>query len=55
MAIKNILLHLTRDQRNDARMNVAVNMAKIHNAHVTALYVIAPPEVPAFVTERMSR
>ncbi len=49
MAIKNILLHLTRDPRNDARINVAINMAKAHTAHITALYVIAPPEVPAFV------
>ena len=49
MAYKNILLHLTRDSRNDARINVAVNMAKAHGAHVTALYVISPPEVPAFV------
>jgi nucleotide-binding universal stress UspA family protein len=42
-------LHLTRDSRNDARIKVAVDMAKVHDAHVTALYVIAPPEVPAFV------
>jgi len=49
MAYKNILLHLTRDSRNDARIKVAIDMAKAHNAHLTALYVIAPPEVPAFV------
>lgn len=49
MAYKNILLHLTRDSRNDVRISVAVNLAKAHDAHITALYVISPPEVPAFV------
>jgi nucleotide-binding universal stress UspA family protein len=49
MAIKNILLHLTNDPRNELRINSAIALAQVHNAHITALYVIAPPQVPAYV------
>ena len=49
MAIKNILLYLTQDPRNDARIEAAIALAKTHESHITALYVISPPEMPAYI------
>ncbi len=49
MAIKNILIHLTHDPRNEARTETALSLARRHDSHVTALYISVPPQVPAYV------
>lgn len=49
MGFKNILLHLTEDPRNDVRSKLAVKLAADHDSHLTALFVINPPEVPVYV------
>ena len=49
MAIKNILLHLTEDPRNKARLQAALTLASTHEAQLTALYTITPVTMPAYV------
>ena len=49
MAIKNILLHLTEDPRNDARIEAAIGLAQRHDSQITAFFVTMPPQVPAYV------
>ena len=49
MSIKSILLHLSQDSRNAARTAAALGLAETHGAHVTALYTMSPPQLPAYV------
>ncbi|MEH6402174.1 MAG: universal stress protein [Sneathiella sp.] len=46
MSIKTILLHLTNDDRLNVRIDVALNIATEHNAHIRALYVVTPATPP---------
>jgi nucleotide-binding universal stress UspA family protein len=49
MSYKTILLGLVAgDQRNGARIQTTVNLAASQGAHVTALYMIPPFNIPAF-------
>ncbi len=47
MSIKSILVHLANDADHMARLRVAYALAKKHNAHVTALYISTPINMPA--------
>ena len=44
MALKSILLHLERDQRNGARTRVAIDLAARHQAHVVGLFAHSEPQ-----------
>ena len=44
MTYKDILVHLTEDQRNDARTEAALELARQFGAHLTALYTLPPPQ-----------
>ena len=46
MAYKDILVHLDSDKAAGARLDVACALAIAHNAHLTAIHVVAPPYVP---------
>ena len=43
MAIKNILLHIDRDERNGARSDLAIGLAQEHEAHLVGLFAYAGP------------
>ena len=45
MAIKDILLHLGPGERSSERTDVACLLAQAHEAHLTAIYFIAPPYI----------
>ncbi len=49
MTIKTILLHLTDDPRNAARLASATALAQRHEAHLVGLYTTAPLVVPGYV------
>ena len=44
MTIKNILLYLGLGDGLEKKTSLALNLAQTHNASLTALYVVAPPE-----------
>lgn len=52
MAIKTILVHLGDDQDCPARLKTAVGLAKRHRAHLVALYLTRPLDLPAEVAGR---
>jgi nucleotide-binding universal stress UspA family protein len=49
MSIKNILVHVDDSDHVDGRLDVAVGLAKAHQAHLAAIYAIPEPFVPAYV------
>ncbi|WP_119165415.1 universal stress protein [Algihabitans albus] len=52
MPIKTILVHLANDAHHVERLDVAVRLAKQHNAHITALFITFPVGMPASVAGR---
>lgn len=49
MAIKNILVHVSDDPRSSTRLELAIALARVHEAHLTALYVIPSLQFPGYV------
>jgi nucleotide-binding universal stress UspA family protein len=47
MTLKTILLQLTDNSANDNSIDVAVSLAKKHDAYINAIYAIAPVHTPA--------
>lgn len=52
MALKTILVHLADDADAPARVAVAQALAKAHGAHLTALFITRPLDLPVEVTGR---
>jgi nucleotide-binding universal stress UspA family protein len=48
MALKDILVHIDDGKANQARVNAAVALARRHDAHLTALYVIPQFFIPSY-------
>ena len=46
--IRNILLHVDDDPRHGQRLDLAIRLALQHEAHLTGLLPIMPPQIPAF-------
>jgi nucleotide-binding universal stress UspA family protein len=46
MALRDLLVYLGNDPARDTRVKVAMDLAAVHDAHLTGLHVLAPPEVP---------
>ena len=49
MAFKDLLIHLDTTATCAERVRLAVELAKTHEAHLTGLYVVGEPVVPAMV------
>ncbi|WP_374445613.1 universal stress protein [Stella sp.] len=52
MTVKTILVHLANDGQAESRIGTAVTLARRLDAHITALYVTAPAQMPAAITGR---
>lgn len=52
MSVKTILVHLANDDHHGVRLDVAVRMAKVHRAHIVALFITTPEGMPAVSTGR---
>ncbi len=50
MAIKTILVHLADDADCPARLRTAATLAKRERAHLLALYITRPLELPVEIT-----
>lgn len=48
MSIKNILVHIDDSGQVDSRLDVAVGLARAHDAHLAAIYAIAEPFIPPY-------
>lgn len=51
MAIKDILVHLSSDPRSGARLETAISLARVHEARLTALYVLPTSYIPAYAIQ----
>lgn len=51
MSYRDIVVHLTLDPRNEARINMAIAMARRFGARVSGLYTVPPPNVPYYMGE----
>ncbi len=48
MTLKSILVHLERDQRNEARTHIAIDLAVRHQAHLIGLFAHSEPQYYGF-------
>ena len=53
MSLKNVLVHVDGDAACASRIDVALRLAELWGAHLTALHVIAPPSVPIAITSEI--
>jgi len=49
MAIKNLLVVVDHSEQSAARVDAAILLAVTHDAHLTGLFVAAPPVLPSYV------
>ena len=49
MSIKNILVYVDDSEQVDDRLDVAVGLARTHEAHLAAIYAIPEPYIPSYV------
>lgn len=47
MSIKTILVHLANDDQHPVRLEVALKLARLHGAHIIALFLTHPAHMPA--------
>ena len=48
MTLKNILLHMDETERCKERLELAIDLAKDHDSHLTGLFVIPEPFIPIY-------
>ena len=53
MSYKTILVHIDPGKRNSVRVDVAIRLARQHDAHLVALHALAPFEPPGYVMAEM--
>jgi nucleotide-binding universal stress UspA family protein len=51
MSYKDILVHVDDSEQVASRLEVAVGLARIHDAHLTAIYAIADPLISVYLGE----
>ena len=49
MGLKDILVHVDRSSRCEARLEAAINLAADHDAHLIGLYVLTYPRIPGYI------
>lgn len=54
MALRDLLLVVDDSKHCDQRIEVAVNLARTHDAHLTGLYITTPPQIPPAVAAEIS-
>lgn len=55
MSLKDILVHVDHSRSCKERINAALKLAQLHDAHLTALYVMSKPMIPGFIEAQLSQ
>ncbi len=55
MSLKDILIHVDHTRSCKERIKVAMKLAALHDAHLTALYVLSHPMIPGFIEAQLSQ
>ena len=53
MALKDLLVYVDDSEACTARVDVAIRLARTHNAHLVGLYVMPPLEIPVYAEVRI--
>jgi len=54
MALKDLLVHVDNDPRCQDRLEAAIGLAESHDAHLTGLFVLTPPQLPGYLRAEIS-
>lgn len=54
MPLKDCLIHLDTSRQSRVRLEAAAAFAMRHNAHLTGVYVITPPQIPGYLRAEIS-
>lgn len=54
MALKDLLVHVDTDPRCQNRLEAAIGLAASHDAHLTGLFVLMPPQLPGYLRAEIS-
>lgn len=54
MTYRDILVHLDSSKHTGRRLDMAIRLAAEHSAHLTGLYVLAPPYIPTYMAAQLS-
>ena len=49
MALKDILVHMDNSKTCTSRLETAVNLALVHDAHLTGVCVVTHPRFPGYL------
>jgi nucleotide-binding universal stress UspA family protein len=55
MSLKDILVHVDHSPSCKERIRAAIKLAQLHDAHLTALYVMSKPMIPGFIEAQLSK
>ena len=55
MSVKELLIHVDAGKQGAARLETAVHLAALHDAHLVGLHVVEPLRLPAFIEVGMGR
>jgi len=54
MTYRDILVHMDSSKHAGRRLDLAIRLATEHGAHLTGLYVMAPPYIPTYMAAQLS-
>ncbi|WP_028880582.1 universal stress protein [Terasakiella pusilla] len=55
MSLKDILVHVDNSRSCKERIRAALKLAALHDAHLTAIYVLTKPVIPGFIEAQLSK
>ncbi len=55
MSLKDILIHVDHSKSCPERIRAALKLARLHDAHLTALYVMTKPILPGYIEAQLSQ
>ncbi|NVK18915.1 MAG: universal stress protein [Methylocystaceae bacterium] len=55
MSLKDILVHVDHSRSCKERISAALKLATLHDAHLTAVYVLTKPMIPGFIEAQLSQ
>lgn len=55
MSLKDILVHVDHGRNCEERIKAALKLAQLHDAHLTALYVVSKPVIPEYIIAQLGK
>ena len=55
MSLKDILVHVDHTRSCKERISAALKLAELHDAHLTALYVVSKPVIPTYIIAQLGQ